>query len=563
MIWFSLALAAPVGPDDDLAAVLASSGPTVTLELGPGEYVGLDLLLEDQQVELVGSGLVVFRASRFDLRSGSLALRGVRVVEPAGDAFLVGDGASLDLSEVVLELGRAGRAVLADGEVTGADVTVQGGLGERGGQFHQRAGSLVLTRVELSGGEALQGGAIRVEAGASLELTAASLRLNRATDGGALSCAGVCEVHQSRLLENLVVGRGGAVQVDAGAVLRLHRSDVFRNQSTAGGGLHALAPSELSIERSTLCANRALGEAGQGGGVWLEDPGEGSHLAWTRLIDNDAGEGGGLYLSGTPPVLQRLNLIGNGAFHGAAVLATERLPLEDSLVGWSRLDEAVVTPSWTGRGSRFFANLSGNAEADVDLLSYELPLIEPHVYGSPCEVPRDFYAGTSAAVEHVRGGRQEDAFGSEEEVGAYLMSGEGEPGGHPAGLVDADRDGWMAAYDCDDGASDVFPRTTEAVYGDGIDDACDGGSDDDRDGDGYDEGEDCDDTRADVNPGAPDRDPLVDRDCDGFVLDDVPDLESAPCGSRDPGGSPVALLLLTWTFRRRSASGATGYREPL
>ncbi len=68
-------------------------------------------------------------------------------------------------------------------------------------------------------------------------------------------------------------------------------------------------------------------------------------------------------------------------------------------------------------------------------------------------------------------------------------------------LVDADGDGFPADTDCNDHDDTVFPGADELWY-DGIDQACNGGSDYDQDGDGVDHPEDCNDQDALVFPDA-------------------------------------------------------------
>ena len=84
---------------------------------------------------------------------------------------------------------------------------------------------------------------------------------------------------------------------------------------------------------------------------------------------------------------------------------------------------------------------------------------------------------------------------------------------------DLDGDGVMLADDCNDGDAAVHPGAVEIWY-DGIDEACDGGDDDDQDGDGDAAtaagGTDCDDTDPAVHSGAvEDCDTRGDDDCDG------------------------------------------------
>ena len=105
---------------------------------------------------------------------------------------------------------------------------------------------------------------------------------------------------------------------------------------------------------------------------------------------------------------------------------------------------------------------------------------------------------------------------------------------------DADGDGVLAEFDCDDTDAAVFPGAPEVCDGDDQD--CDGNADDgvlvtfwfDDDGDGYGAGsstalgcdapagmaanqDDCDDGRADVHPGVPEVCNGLDDDCDGAI----------------------------------------------
>jgi hypothetical protein len=117
-------------------------------------------------------------------------------------------------------------------------------------------------------------------------------------------------------------------------------------------------------------------------------------------------------------------------------------------------------------------------------------------------------------------------------------------GNQPVGSVDRDGDGFDADDDCDDYDASVNPDAEEVC--DGIDNNCDGSTDDgtlstwyaDNDGDDFgddaasieacvapegfvDVSGDCDDEDGDSWPGAPERCDDVDNDCDGDIDEEI------------------------------------------
>ncbi len=118
--------------------------------------------------------------------------------------------------------------------------------------------------------------------------------------------------------------------------------------------------------------------------------------------------------------------------------------------------------------------------------------------------------------------------------------------------VDADKDGYTADIDCDDGDRNIYPGAPE-VCGDHVDQDCDGGdvgcSAGDNDGDGYTENKcDCDDGDPGIHPGATDVcGDNIDQDCvGGDAVCSCPDADGdgfadASCGGFDCNDGAFAI----------------------
>lgn len=554
MIWFlPVASALVVDSSTDLQAILDTNTDELVLEMESGVYA---------QPLSVRGGTVTFRPNR----GASVVLGGIGTTGDAAQ-LTVGEGASvllegiavvptnrtairllggkLSVADVQLEVLGAGRLIDAEvGEVSITTSSLTGGTADRGGQL--RIGALASATVQQSvftDAVGRLGGAVYVQ-GELLAVDAQFLG-NEAVLGGAVYCSGTCTLTGGSISDNHAEASGGGLFADPGATVTLEDVDLFRNRATDGGGVFA-SSAVVDIQRSSLCRNRALGTAdvpGRGGGLYVDGPD--TTLAFDRLLLNDAGRGGGVYItSPEPAVALHLSLVGNSALEGGAVYGN--VELRRALIGHHEGGVVLVPkPGEEIRAlvSRMFLN-TPLIHPTFDFDDRDEPQLRSFALSTPCEQVDDrFRAGSESVV--AAAGREAEGGRPLEEYGAY-----GTVDGIPTG--DEDRDGFDAVYDCNDRDPTTFPSIVVVdVSYDGIDSNCDGRSDFDFDADGFDSvehgGLDCDDKRDDVFPGAPDLDPTVDGNCNGFTEEFAPTLKSAGCQA----GGRWSTSVLRWLSRRR------------
>lgn len=562
MWWMSVAAAISAGPEDDLQALV--DDPSVqSLELRSGVYDQALVLSKDGFVVQAAFGAVpvfaVFgnteRRALFEVHGREVGLFGLTLAPTNLDAVVV-DGGQVHVEDVRIQTSGVGRALAFDAPYrsTLTRLSVFGGLSGTGGQVLLEDGELSVTDSAFDDGNGTEGGSIFTAVGTTLELSDVVLRGHRATEGGALSCHGACALVDTLLEDNQAQIAGGAVLVAQTGSTVLERVEVFHNEAVEGAGM--VNHGRATVLRSTFCANDA-GTDGFGGGI-SSVGGEGLDVQFARFLHNQAGTGGAMQIRPTlvpaPAVVRYVNLLGNrGIVSGAALDGQARL--EASWVGLSEGAPALSAEVEVASSS-FFSNASG-AHPTQTFLEVPDPM-RGYAPGEVCGLYRDVYAPGSGPVEATVPATQREPGA----IGAYATDD-----GIAWGRVDADEDGWIRLYDCDDERAAVFPKNPEEVYYNGSDENCDGQSDDDQDEDGYDDeargGEDCNDNDNRIHPGALDLDPTVDANCNGVLEDQATDLVPGLACSAAPGPSGVPLTVLgflVWAMRR-GVTGSPGRRN--
>jgi uncharacterized protein (TIGR03382 family) len=459
---------------------LAAAGPGDVLTLDPGDYV--------QPVDLTGR---------------TVTLAG----DPAdpGAVRLLWDGATTDDA-----------VVRTDSDTTLRDLTVTSGVHRA---IRQLSGSLVLERVTLS--STLSAAAADPDGGCLLSsgpLTVTDSLFAGCTspfEGGAIWAGGSSAVIlRTRFVDNVAADDGGAIYAsNTLTTWMLDQSTFCGNVATLDGGA-VLTRSALTARNNTFAGNVAgPGDLQQGGAVFVINTT--ATLEQNAFLENDASSGAATFSQSAPvPVTFRDNIVADN-LNGAAV----------AFLG------APVSVTYNA----FDGNL---ADALVAVPATNLLATPPALLGwTPGVCPAQLALDPGSPLIDAGDPAQFDPDGTRADIGP--TGGAGAPG-----FVDADGDGALAAYECDDADDTTFVGAGERC--DGIDNDCDTVVDEtpvdappwffDQDGDGYGDlgaptpascdapvgavadATDCDDGEATTYPGATEYCDNTDSDCDGDNL---------------------------------------------
>jgi len=244
--------------------------------------------------------------------NGDLDVSGGGPVVLAGESMNGTDVISAQ-DDRLIEVGSTAKLTLRSLTLSGGDVTSFGTGTGRGGTVEAGdGGTLKLSRVRVTSGEAYVGGGLYLAGPGTLTLSRSVFAANHATGlGGALDVVGAVEtkIKRSTFSENTVTdlndsANGGGIS-NRGTSMTITDSSIVDNHATgdtmeaaSGGGLENANASELTIRRSLIAGNSAAAPTTNffegGGGIWTGAGTADVTLTNTTFYDNSAGSPNGL-----------------------------------------------------------------------------------------------------------------------------------------------------------------------------------------------------------------------------------------------------------------------------
>lgn len=253
----------------------------------------LHLTAQDVVTSSADSGMGSLRQVVADANSGSVITF----------AIVTGNDINLTSGEIIIDKNLRIEGDNNTGDLgNSANITING---SRGGRiFNITAGNVTIQDINLTGGLADNGGAIKV-ANANLTLENAFLDNNEANgamgSGGAIlnDVGATLTVNNSTIMNNAAVRAGGGIEDNSGTGLGITLNNVTLNNNTTGsspgngGGLHITGAGDAMITGGTVNSNRASAE---GGGLWNGTGTmtiNGTTINGNTASGNDATNGGG------------------------------------------------------------------------------------------------------------------------------------------------------------------------------------------------------------------------------------------------------------------------------
>ncbi|MCB9680279.1 MAG: right-handed parallel beta-helix repeat-containing protein [Alphaproteobacteria bacterium] len=537
-------------------AVLVGTGVTVlTVQGADARLLDLDVRPNGGRgLSIVGGDVTLTRVTVSGNSGGTTALDGAGI--DIQGATVVLDRAVFDDNEVRSRLfpspridGAGGHLRITDSDVTITDSTFTAGAARLGAAIHASGTtSLVVADTTFDGGDASDsGGALYLTGAVTVRLEGCTFTSNHADrDGGAVLWTGSASTASftatgTRFADNDADGLGGALRLDHAGTATLDGDTFARNRGDDGGGAGALSGlASLTVRGSSFCRDTT---GGAGGALRVEDV-DAATVTTSTFRRGAAGRdgGGAIACSGSTLTARHVDLLDSSATgSGGAVSAGAcTLVLRDSLIAWTSAGRGVSTDRTADLDyNAWFANQPADTGGSATLGAGAVqgdPLMPRYRRNDDCD-DDDLKRMPGSPLIDAADPTTTDPDGSRADIGAL-----GGPDVAARLFTDADMDGTLAVYDCDDQRRAAAPGAVELC--DGHDDDCDGTVDGpnpanatdfwpDPDGDGWGDasaeptaacaapsgyaaqGGDCDEANAAIHPDATEVCDHVDNDCSG------------------------------------------------
>lgn len=207
--------------------------------------------------------------------------------------------------------------VIIEGDIDGngtPDITISGGGSS--GVFDVVGGTSTLDGLVLTGGQAVYGGGVYIDSGASLTVKDSTLQGNNASSlgGGIYARSGAAlTVMNSTVSGNTATNDGGGIE--AGGTVTLVNSTVSDNSALRGAGIAASTASTTTVTNSTISGNTAT----NGGGIYAASGATLTLYNSVLALDSaTSGEGGGILNDGALTLVNS-TLSSDSAYFGGGV----------------------------------------------------------------------------------------------------------------------------------------------------------------------------------------------------------------------------------------------------
>ncbi|MEZ4321111.1 MAG: MopE-related protein [Myxococcota bacterium] len=531
----SIGLAAEVCPSDSgivgcatLTEAIAAAAPDATtmLDLAPGVYREPVTITGNRDIVILGGIAATFapsasdpemqgRDAQFEVVEGRLEIRQSTLAPVNLGAVYAMPGTEIVLREIAVAPSGAGWGLWLEGSTGRVEAaTFVGGVAFQGAHVFANDADLTLASTDFLNGVAVTtGGSVLAAGDSTLFLSDCTFSANQATSGGALAVVGgTTTISRSHFNANVAQSRGGAVFVaDGSAELVIDTTDFQENDATDGGAVY-LGGARAEVRVSSFCQNRASGT----GGAVHSGSADDAVMTNLRFLDNVATWGGAVGVRSEGMAVSHANFLGNRASRkGAAVyVATgSGLSVHESIVAHSFGSVAVSADDGAlavvTQNVLHFGNEVGNTDAWVEKIGEVLldPQLRGYLPGQACGLFNDQHALLSPPAA-----RADTVEASGPELSCLS------PATEDGGFVIDVRPDW-GAY----GGTCGFPRVAWV----------------DTDFDGYPALYDCDDSDSSIHPlGEEIWYDGIDQNCDGandFDQDgDGWELGGNDCDDEDP-----------------------------